>query len=290
MTRTHTPESDVEYVQANGLRFATLQEGDGPLVLLVHGFPDTAHTWDHVRPALATAGYRAVSPFLRGYAPSDIPEGDPYTTRDQATDVLALIEALGYERAVIVGHDWGASACYAAAHLQPERVSRLVAIAVPHPRTLKPSLANLWKFRHFIAFKLPGAVGRFKRGDFRAVNTLYKRWSPAWDVPESELEAAKNALAAPGCANAALGYYRRLSFKVDGFMREPLTVPTLCFAGETDVIAPEAYDQAAWMFKGGYQVERLPGGHFMHRESPAQFVDKLLAYLGPARSEADASE
>lgn len=285
--RAHTPESDVVYVEANGLRFATLQEGDGPLVLLVHGFPDTAHTWDHVRPALAEAGYKAVSPFTRGYAPTEIPEGDAYFARDLGTDVLGLIEALGYEQAVIVGHDWGASACYAAAHLQPERVAKLVTIAIPHPRTLKPSLGDMWKFRHFIGFKMPGAVRRFKRGDFKTVNTLYKRWSPAWDAPESEFDAAKNAFAAPGCANAALGYYRCLSFKLDPFMKQPLEIPTLCFAGETDVVAPEAYDKAEWMFKGGYQVERLPGGHFMHRENPDEFVAKLLAYLGPAQAGAE---
>lgn len=283
--RTHIPESDVVFVDANGLRFATLQEGEGPLVLLMHGFPDTAHTWDHVRPALAAAGYRAVSPFMRGYAPSEKPDGDAYTPRDLGTDVLALIEALGYDKAVLVGHDWGASACYAAAHLGPERVARLVTIAIPHPRTLKPSLGTVWKVRHFFAFKLPGAVRRFKRRDFAAVNTLYKRWSPAWDAPESEFEAAKNAFAAPGCADAAIGYYRCLSFKPVPFMREPLEMPTLCFAGETDIIAPQAYDKAKWMFKGDYRIERLPGGHFMHRESPQEFTDKLLAYLGPAAPE-----
>lgn len=279
--RTHEPETDVEYVEANGLRFATLQEGEGPLVLLMHGFPDTAHTWDHVRPALAEAGYRAVSPFMRGYAPTEIPEGDAYTGQDLGTDVIALIEALGYERAVIVGHDWGASACYAAAGLDPDRIEKLVTIAIPHPRTIKPGLGDIWKFRHFIAFKLPGALGRFKRKDFQTVNDLYKRWSSAWDAPADEFEAAKNAFAAPGCANAALGYYRCLSTKLDSFMKNKLKMPTLCFAGETDVIAPEVYEKARWMFEGDYQIERLPGGHFMHRESPDEFVAKLLAYLGP---------
>lgn len=280
--RTYTPPTDVDYVQANGLRFALLQEGEGPLVLLMHGFPDTAHTWDHVRPALAQAGYRAVSPFMRGYAPTEIPDGDLYSNRDLGTDIIALIDALGYQRAILVGHDWGASACYAAAGLHPERIERLVTIGIPHPRTIKPSLRSLWKVRHFIAFKLPGAVRRFQRNDFQAVNTLYKRWSPGWDRPESELETVKNSLAAPGCANAALGYYRCLSTKLDPFMKTKLAMPTLCFAGETDIIAVDAYENAHWMFTGDYQIETLPGGHFMHRESPDEFVAKLVAYLGPA--------
>jgi pimeloyl-ACP methyl ester carboxylesterase len=277
--RTHIPESNVSFVEANGLRFGFFSEGEGPLVLLMHGFPDTPHTWDHVRPALAAAGFRAVSPFMRGYAPTSIPEGDAYTNRDLAEDVLALITALGHESAILVGHDWGASAVYSATHLAPERVEKLVTVAIPHPRTIRPSLGTLWKVRHFIAFKLPGATRRFQRNDFRQVDVLYERWSPAWDAPPSELEAVKNVFAAPGSAHAALGYYRCLKFKPEDFMKQPIRVPTLAFAGLTDLIAPWVYEQGKWMFANTYKVERLPGGHFMHRESPEQFTDALLAFL-----------
>jgi pimeloyl-ACP methyl ester carboxylesterase len=277
--RTHVPESGVSFVEANGLRFAFLAEGEGPLVLLMHGFPDTAHTWDHVRPALAAAGFRAVSPFLRGYAPTSIPEGDAFTARDLAEDVLALIQALGHESAILVGHDWGALSVYAATHLAPDRIDKLVAVAIPHPRAVPLSLANAWKGRHFFTLKLPGATRRFCRDDFRQVDVLYKRWSPAWDAPPSEFEAAKNAFAAPGCAHAALGYYRCLKFRPDDFMKEPIRVPTLVFAGLTDLLAPEVYERGKWMFASTYEVARLPGGHFMHRESPEQFARALLAFL-----------
>jgi pimeloyl-ACP methyl ester carboxylesterase len=280
--RKHIPESNVSFVEANGLRFGYLAEGEGPLVLLMHGFPDTPHSWDHVRPALAAAGFRAVSPFLRGYAPTSIPQGDAYTNRDLAEDVLALIKALGHETAILVGHDWGASAVYSATHLAPERVEKLVAVAIPHPRTIRPSLGNLWKVRHFFAFKLPGATRRFQRDDFRQVDVLYKRWSPTWDAPRSELEPVKNVFAAPGSAHAALGYYRCLKLKPDDFMKEPIRVPTLVFAGLHDMIAPEVYEQGKWMFASTYKVERLPGGHFMHRESPEQFTRALLAFVKEA--------
>src|ERR1044072_8298378 len=105
----------MEQVVANGVRFAVLSEGTGPLVLLLHGFPDTAHTWDDVRPALAERGDRAVSPFLRGCPRPSIPAEDP----DDLTlgqDVLQLIEALGEESAIVVGHDWGALSAYSAVH------------------------------------------------------------------------------------------------------------------------------------------------------------------------------
>jgi len=103
----------IHFVDANGLNFAYLENGSGPLVLMLHGFPDTAHSWDDLRPRIAAKGYRAVSPFMRGYHPSAIPDRDT----DQETlarDPLALIEALGARDAIIIGHDWGALAGYAA--------------------------------------------------------------------------------------------------------------------------------------------------------------------------------
>ena len=128
----------IQFVDTNGLRFAYLEDGSGPLVLMLHGFPDTAHSWDDLRPRIAAKGYRAVSPFMRGYHPTAVPDRDA----DQETlarDALALIEALGADDAIIIGHDWGASAAYGAAGLGPERVKKLFAIGIPHPATLKPS-------------------------------------------------------------------------------------------------------------------------------------------------------
>ena len=124
--------SDLQYVQANGLRFAYLEEGEGPLVLMIHGFPDTAHTWDDVRPRVAQKGYRVVCPFTRGYHPTAAPEQDA----DQETlarDILELVTALNEKQAIVVGHDWGAAAAYGAAALDPSRVQKLVTIAIPHP-------------------------------------------------------------------------------------------------------------------------------------------------------------
>src|ERR1700723_2829079 len=122
----------INFVDANGLRFGYLEDGSGPLVLMLHGFPDTAHSWDDLRPRIAAKGYRAVSPFMRGYHPTAIPDRDA----DQETlarDALALIDALGASEAVVIGHDWGASAAYGAAALGPEQVKKLFVLAIPHP-------------------------------------------------------------------------------------------------------------------------------------------------------------
>lgn len=119
-------------VDANGITFAYLAAGSGPLALCLHGFPDSAWGWRHLLPALADAGYRAVAPFMRGYAPTDVPPDGRYQTGVLALDACALHESLGGDgEAAIVGHDWGAMATYGAAAWEPDRWRRVVTAAVP---------------------------------------------------------------------------------------------------------------------------------------------------------------
>jgi pimeloyl-ACP methyl ester carboxylesterase len=265
------------FVDANGLRFAYLEQGTGPLVLLVHGFPDTAFTWDRALPALAAAGYRAVAPFTRGYAPTEIPASGAYDTDTLARDLIALILALGADAAVLVGHDWGASAAYAAAAMAPERVRLLVTMAIPHPRSIKPSPSLLWKVRHFATLRRAGAAERIRRRELALVDELWRRWSPAWkDIPPAETEAVKAAFREPGCLEAAIGYYRALSLRLPESHRLPIAVPTVAFAGEHDIIAPRAFEKARGCFTGSYEVVQVPGGHFMHREHPDHFLGELV--------------
>lgn len=269
----------IRFVDANGLKFAYLEDGSGPLVLMLHGFPDTAHGWDDLRRRVAAKGYRAVSPFMRGYHPSAVPGRDP----DQETlarDPLALIDALGARDAIVIGHDWGASAAYGAAALGPDRVKRLFVIGIPHPAALKPSLKKLWGVRHFAAYKLPGAPSRFARNDFAALPAIYRRWSPAWNPDPTEFDAVRASFANPASLNAAFGYYRRLSPRPSPSLKARITVPTVAFAGLDDPIVETVdYRRAASMFENEYIVEEIPGGHFMHREHPAEFAERLLAYL-----------
>src|SRR5206468_11949862 len=116
-------------IRANGLDFAYLEEGEGPLVLLLHGFPDTAHSWSHQVPALGAAGYRAVAPYLRGYPPSEIPRNGFYDRATLATDIAALIRALGRgERAPLAGLAWGAAIADGVPAAFPEPVARAVVV------------------------------------------------------------------------------------------------------------------------------------------------------------------
>jgi pimeloyl-ACP methyl ester carboxylesterase len=270
---------DARFVDANGLRFAYLEEGRGPLVLLVHGFPDTARSWDHVRPLVAAKGYRAVSPWTRGYSPTAIPDRDA-DVETLGRDLLALIASLGESSAIVVGHDWGAAAAYAAASLDPSRISKLVTIGMPHPATLRPSPLLAWKVRHFFAYKRRGAPRRFARNDLAALPAIYKRWSPTWSPAPAEFEAVRASFADPASLDAAFGYYRQLRLRPQHFLRTRIDVPTVVFAGTDDpILRPRAYDRAARMFVGPYTVEQIPGGHFMHREHPDAFAEKLLHHL-----------
>src|SRR2546426_7831902 len=124
-------------IDANGLRFAYLEEGEGPLVLLLHGYPDDANTWSHLLPELAGAGFRAVAPWTRGYPPTEIPERGFYDPGTLATDARELIGSLGGgEPAFVVGHDWGAATAWYLAAAYPEAVRRAVILSIPHPAVI----------------------------------------------------------------------------------------------------------------------------------------------------------
>ena len=164
-------------VRANGIRFATLEAGDGPLVLCLHGFPDHARSFRHQLPALAGAGYRAVAPFMRGYAPSQVPADGPYQSAVLANDGAALIDALGYREAVVFGHDWGAVAAYGVAIAAPERVTRLITAAVPHGPALPAALLSSYDQQrrswYMFFFQSPLAEMAVAHDDFRFLARLW---------------------------------------------------------------------------------------------------------------------
>jgi pimeloyl-ACP methyl ester carboxylesterase len=272
-------------VAANGLDFAILEEGSGPLVLLLHGFPDTAHTWSHTLPVLAKAGYRAVAPFTRGYAPTSIPTTEDYGADTLGRDALALIEALGEKSAILIGHDWGASAAYSAAGLGPERIRFLITVAIPHPAAIIPTPMMMWRARHFWMLSRQGAAAQIRAHGLRELEELYRRWSPGWEVPASETDSVRASLGHPGSLEAALGYYRALSPLLPASQRRKLTVPAAVFAGTDDnLISVPAYRRARSRYLSSYEVIPMPGSHFMHRQYPEQFNRELLRVLSAFES------
>jgi pimeloyl-ACP methyl ester carboxylesterase len=277
--------ASLQYVQANGLRFAYLEEGKGPLVLLLHGFPDTPQTWDETRSALAKAGFRAVTPFMRGYAPTEVPEGEVFDADTLGRDALALIRALGEEKAVLVGHDWGASAAYSAAGLGPERLRMLITLAIPHPASIVPTPRMLWGVRHFFTLSRRGAAAKIRAANFEYIDELVQRWSPTWKVPPGETDAVKKAFREPGCLEAAAGYYRAVRPRPPPGQRHKVTVPAAAFAGTDDpVVSPSSHERARSWYTDRYEVVTMPGGHFLHREHPERFTRELLRILEEDRA------
>src|SRR5687768_5569600 len=128
------PPADFKMVkaQANGLSCSWIEMGSGPLVLALHGFPDLPRTFRYQMSALAQAGYRVVAPYMRGYFPTEAPPDGPYESAALVQDTLALIDLLSDRPVVLIGHDWGAEAAYSATLLAPEKISKLITLAVPY--------------------------------------------------------------------------------------------------------------------------------------------------------------
>ena len=200
-------------VRANGLEFGVLEAGSGPLALCLHGFPDAAWTWRHLLPALAGAGFHAVAPFMRGYAPTEVPADGAYRVGALVADAVALHEVLGGDgSAVLIGHDWGAEAAYGAAAHAPGRWRRLVTLAVPPAaldRVLFGDYEQLKRFFYLFMFRDPDGLAEavVASDGMSFLDKLWRDWSPGYQ-PGEHLARVKQCLAEPANLAAAIGYYR----------------------------------------------------------------------------------
>ena len=280
-------------VRANGVDLAYLSEGSGPLVVLVHGYPDTARGWLPVMGHLAGAGYRAVAPSLPGYPPSGPSPRDDYSVAEGGRTILALAAALGADRFYLCGVDWGYFLAFAAAHLDPDSVGKLAA-GHAHPASVGfTDLRVTWAARHAVLNQLPWLAKRvIARNDFAYVDRLYRRWAPTWSITPEVTADAKATLSQPGVLDDALKYYRALlraellpgGRMTRRLLKQPTRVPALLFRGPEDRMTVDKWwtDSPA-LFPEGCRVVDLPGtGHFPHREDPAAFGEMLLDFFGPA--------
>jgi pimeloyl-ACP methyl ester carboxylesterase len=282
------------------VEFAYLEDGpaDGPLALCLHGFPDHAPTWNALLGELAAAGFHAVAPWMRGYAPTPVPADELYQPAALSLDALALADALapGDHPAVLIGHDWGAIAAYGAVGHRPERFQRLVAMSVPHRAVLAgrmfTSPAQLKRSWYIFFFQLPLAEMGISANDFALIDKLWADWSPGYEPPPDHLRAVKDILAAPGGLDAAIGYYRHMlnPLKHDSRLAAVeaagtawVPVPSLYLHGADDgCIGPEMGppDDLKNFFPGGLEVEIFPGlGHFLHLEDPARVNHRIVEFL-----------
>lgn len=282
-------------VTANGARFHVAECGpsDGPLVLLLHGFPEFWWSWRSQLVALGAAGYRAVAPDLRGYGASDKPPRgyDAYTL---SSDVAGMVRALGAREAVIVGHDWGGFLAWTVATLHPGVVRALAVVSMPHPLRLRQALrrdARQRRASRYIAFfQLPRAPeARLRRDNGAYVAELLDRWGgPGFPDAETE-ERCREAIAIPGAAHCAMEWYRwavRSRTRPSGLrflalLERGVSVPTLQLHGEIDpcLLVQTARGSDTWVH-APYALQVLDGiGHFPHQEAPTEVNEALLAHL-----------
>lgn len=282
-------------LSCRGLSFTAHEAGSGPLVLCLHGFPDSPATFRHLLPALAAAGYRAVAVTMRGYEPGSQPADNDYGALALAEDVVAWIEALGERTAHLVGHDWGASIAFAAAALSPERVQSLTVLSVPHPGLFAAvGLRDSRQMRrswYMFFFQFRGLADWIvARNRFAFLKWLIRRWSPGWTPDRRDIDALEACFSAPGVLKSALQYYRtafntKAPRQAEGaaLFGKPVTVPTLGLCGEDDGcigadIFVRCMDPA--MFTKGVETRRIAGaGHFLQLERPDEVNRAILSFI-----------
>jgi len=254
--------------------------GDGPPVVLLHGFPDSGRLWRHQVPALTEAGFRAVVPDLRGYGESGQPkEVEAYAIPYLAGDVVAILDDLGLERAHIVGHDWGAALAWGLASLLPDRVDHLVAMSVGNPLSFASAgLEQREKSWYMLLFQFEGVAERWLSDDDWA---NFREWAghPDTDAVIAELE--KN-----GSLTPALNYYRA-NIPPEALLGPPMALPPVAAptmgiwsSGDMALTEEQMTGSAAYV-TGPWRYERVDGpGHWLQLEAPDVVNTLLLDFLG----------
>ncbi len=287
-------------VSANNTRFHVAESGDGPLVLLLHGFPEFWWTWRQQLESLSQAGFRAVAVDLRGYGGSDKPPRG-YDLITAASDAAGLVRALGEANAVVVGHDWGGLIAWTMAVYQPKVVRRLAVVSMPHPLRLRTAvlydpLGQARRSGYAVGFQLPLLPERrLVARRAQRVGQMLSDWSgPGWPDQTTE-RTYRNAMCLPSVAHSALEYHRwliRSRFRPDGWrysrsMRFPIQAPTLHLHGALDTcMLPSAARGSGRYVEAPYRWRLIDGaGHFPHEEVPERFDTELCSWLADPEPE-----
>jgi len=266
-------------VDGVGIEFDVTGPDDGPPVLLLHGFPDSARLWRHQARALADAGFRVIAPDLRGFGRSSKPGSvDAYNLLYLAGDVTAVLDSVGASRAHVVGHDWGAALGWGLASLAPDRVDHLVAMSVGHPTAFRHAgMAQLQRSWYMLLFQFPGVAERWLRDDDWA---NLRAWSRHPDLDELIADLERD-----GSLTPALNWYRA-NLPAESWVGPPLNLPLVLAPvmgiwSSRDFALTEAQMTGSAPFcTNGFRYERLHGlGHWMQLEGPDHVNALLLDFL-----------
>jgi pimeloyl-ACP methyl ester carboxylesterase len=268
----------------NGVRLHFVEAGAGPLVILLHGFPEFWYSWRLQIPALAEAGFRVLAPDLRGYNESARPAGvEAYRMDRLVGDVVGLVRQAGVERATIAGHDLGGGIAWATAMRHPEMVGRLIILNAPHPaayfRELL-SLGQLLRSWYVFFFQLPGLPEWLIRsGDYVLIERALRRQPMRPGAfTEEEIRGYKRALNRPGALTSAINYYRAAFRWLRRIKRETASVqvPTLLLWGERDRYLGTRLTEGLEPWVPSLRIERFPNAsHWVHRDEP-ELVNRFM--------------
>ena len=287
----HRIELREGYAQVGDVKLHYLEAGDGPLLVLLHGFPEFWFGWRLQIKPLAEAGFRVVAPDMRGYNLSSKPEGiAPYTADQLAADLRGLIQERGAESGLLVGHDWGGTVAWATAMNHPEVVDRLAILNAAHPRRLQQGLRSPHQLRkswYFFYFQLPGLPEHHVRADhWQFFQDFLGDARPAY-TPE-EIERYVEAWSQPGAAAAMINYYRAAVRPPKGAKTElrPISAPTLVIWGQRDsYLGPELAEPDHDDVPNLDRVERLPeASHWVHHDEHERVTQLLVDFFAPAHT------
>ncbi|MEP7216148.1 MAG: alpha/beta fold hydrolase [Anaerolineaceae bacterium] len=272
-------------IAANGFTFHCREAGPagGEPVILLHGFPESSHMWVPLIPVLADAGYRVLAPDQRGYSPGARPEGiENYTYARIASDVIALADAVGFDRFHLVGHDWGAGAGWAVVDRYPERIASYAALSVPHVgafgRAIREDEDQAKRSTYITFFQAPGVAEAALSADgFAGVKNV---WSQSSEEERAEYLAL---FSQPGALTGALNWYRG-SRGIDPDDPETrfgdVTTPTVLIWGNQDsAIGRKGVEDAAAYMKGPYKFVELDAGHWLIQEKPTEVIAEIISHL-----------
>lgn len=319
MPEANRSEINQRRVSTNGIELNIAEQGEGPLVLMLHGFPESWYSWRHQIPAVASAGFHAVAPDMRGYGKSDKPDDiSTYNQIEVTNDIIGLISSLGYETAIVFGHDWGAPTAWSCALHHPDKVTAVGVLSVPFsPRPSAPPLdimKEIFKdmFFYQLYFQEPGVAEKEWETNVRVnLRKFYHIGSGAFDAgnfiaPKSPDSDLLSDMEDPGtlgnwCTESDLDFYTT-EFEQSGFRGplnyyrnhnltwslneggpEKITQPALFVAGEKDgviMLAADALKNMPHYVTNLTVNELIPGiGHWTQQEAPAEVNTLMIDFI-----------
>lgn len=275
-----------EYIISNGVKLHYVTQGEGALMLMLHGFPEFWYSWRHQIPEFAK-DYKVVALDLRGYNDSDKPKAQSaYVMAEFIKDIEGVIKGLGYDKCILVGHDWGGAIAWSFAYAHPEMVERLIVLNIPHPAKFAEGFRTpqqLLKSSYMFLFQLPVLPEMLiQAGDYQAIENAFKGMAvnKSAFTPE-DIEAYKDAAAKRGALTAALNYYRNI---FQQGMTDPnwgvLNVPTLMIWGEKDTALGRELSYGTATYVSPFQVRYIPdASHWVQQEKPELVNEYMREFL-----------